>query len=141
MPATPADAEGVTVTQEYLARLQRGLLSPQQSLTVRMCCLWMRTAQGNGPLSRAHFSPVPAQKVIHKEMVSGNTLMGRPCSSFLSQAQLLQGLEGAQPLVAILVISLHEQSLLPPAFCSHKRFHSSATNPNLTKKVPAQDEG
>lgn len=132
----------MTVTQEYLARLQRDLLSPQQSLAVRMCCLWMRTAQGNGPLlQQSTFWSNSSRKVIHKEMVSGNMLMGRSCSSFLSQAQLLQGLERAWPLVASLVISLCEQLLLPPAFCNQNQFHWSVTDPNLTKKVPAQGEG
>lgn len=46
-----------------------------------------------------NFGPIPAQKVIHKEMVSGKMLMGRSCSSFQSQAQLLQGLQRAWPLV------------------------------------------
>lgn len=101
----------------------------------------MRTAQGNGPLSTAHFGPIPAQKVIHKEMVSANMLMGRPCSSSLSQEQLPQGLERIRPLVTSGVISLCKQSLLPPALCSQNQFHWSTVSPNLTKKVPAQVRG
>lgn len=75
--------------QEYLGKLRGDLLSPQQSLAARTYCLWMGTAQGNGPLTKAHLDPIPAKRVVHKEMVSGNVPMGRTCSSFLSWAQLL----------------------------------------------------
>lgn len=39
-------------------------------------------AQGNGPPGPAHLGPIPAEKVILKEMVSGNVPTGRTCSSF-----------------------------------------------------------
>lgn len=87
----------------------------------------MKTAQGNGPLSRAHFGPIPAQKVIPKEMHLVTCSWGD-----LAAASCFRG---------SLVISLCAQSLLPPAFCNQSQFHWRATNPNLTRKVPAQGEG
>ena len=106
--------------QEYLGGLCGGFLSPQQSLAVSIYCLWMATAQGNGPLSRAHLGAIPAKVVIHKEMVSGNVPMGRTCSGFPSRAQLLQGLGRARRLAVSLLVSIHEQPLLPRAFWGRK---------------------
>lgn len=55
-------------------------------------------AQGNGPPGPAHLDPIPEEKVIRKEMVSGNVPTGRTCSSFQASAQLLQRPGKAQPL-------------------------------------------
>lgn len=68
-----------------------GCVGPPQSTAVKMYCIWVGAAQGNGPPGPAHLGPIPAEKLIHKEMGSGNVPTGRTCSSFQVWAQLPQG--------------------------------------------------
>lgn len=57
-------------------------MGPPQSTAVKMYCIWVGAAQGNGPPGPAHLGPIPAEKLIHREMGSGNVPTGRTCSSF-----------------------------------------------------------